>query len=242
MQVDSKNNLILNIKNKTQIYSSEEVKKALEEYEKNKIATSQVSFCANHDRDTQEAIAEYYKAPEQVVWDARHGIKIGNCTIQRKSYIIGGDPFIPTKGIKPLKSFDTIFKEWKKSLEQTQDPIVEAVKHDKDKVKMELLPPYSLEKIAKVFTFGANKYEDWNYLKGDGLKLSRVYGSCLRHLNSWYKGEELDPETGENHLAHAGCCIMMLIELVNTKNNDDRPKHYVKDNGINNLLETHDMD
>jgi hypothetical protein len=60
MQVDSKNNLILNIKNKTQIYSTEEVKKALEEYEKNKIATSQVSFCANHDRDTQEAINEYY--------------------------------------------------------------------------------------------------------------------------------------------------------------------------------------
>jgi hypothetical protein len=227
MQVDSKNNLILNIKNKTQLYASEEVRKALEEYEKNKIATSQVSFCANHDRDTQEAINEYYKAPEQVVWDARPDIKMGNCAIQRKSYIFG-DSF-PKWGA------------WDK-LEKTQDPVVEAIKHDKDKVKMELLPPYSLEKIAKVFTFGANKYEDWNYLKGDGLKLSRVYGSCLRHLNSWYKGEELDPETGENHLVHAGCCIMMLIELVNAKNNDDRPKHYVKDNRISNLLDVHEMD
>jgi hypothetical protein len=219
MLVDSKNNLILNIKNKTQIYSTEEVKKALEEYEKNKIATNQVSFCANHDRDTQEAINEYYKAPEQVVWDARPGIKMSNAYFPTANWIT-------THTAERIKT----------------DPVVEAVKHDKDKVKMELLPPYSLEKIAKVFTFGANKYEDWNYLKGDGLKLSRVYGSCLRHLNSWYKGEELDPETGENHLIHAGCCIMMLIELVNAKNNDDRPKHYVKDSKISNLLNVHEMD
>ena len=196
MQVDSKNNLILNIKNKTQIYSTEEVRKALEEYEKNKIATSQVSFCANHDRDTQEAINGYYKSYGDFIW--------------------GGNP-------------TTNIREG-------------AIKHDKDKVKMELLPPYSLEKIAKVFTFGANKYEDWNYLKGDGLKLSRVYGACLRHLNSWYKAEELDPETRESHLAHAGCCIMMLMELVNAKNNDDRPKHYVKDSEISNLLDVHKMD
>lgn len=118
---------------------------------------------------------------------------------------------------------------------------MEAVKFDKDKIKMELLPPYSLEQIAKVFTFGANKYEDWNYLKGDGLKLSRVYGACLRHLNAWYKGEELDPETRENHLAHAGCCIMMLMELDKFKNNKDKPIHYKKEEN-NTLLETHTMD
>ena len=60
MQLDKNNNLIINIKDKTQLYSGEEIKRALEDYEKNKIATNQVSFCANHDRDTEEAIAKYY--------------------------------------------------------------------------------------------------------------------------------------------------------------------------------------
>jgi hypothetical protein len=103
MQVDSKNNLILNIKNKTQLYASEEVRKALEEYEKNKIATSQVSFCANHDRDTQEAIAKYYA---------------------------GVDPYSPKKGLTPSKSYSTIFKEMQEGLEKTQDPVVNAVRKD----------------------------------------------------------------------------------------------------------------
>ena len=33
---------------------------------------------------------------------------------------------------------------------------MEAVKFDGEKIRMELLPPNSLEKIAKVFTYGAN--------------------------------------------------------------------------------------
>ena len=101
-----------------------------------------------------------------------------------------------------------------------------AVKHDNGKIRMELLPPNALEEIAKVFTFGANKYEEWNYIKGEGLSYSRVYGAALRHLNAWYKGELTDKETNESHLAHAGCCIMMLMELEKFKNKNDKPKYY----------------
>lgn len=103
---------------------------------------------------------------------------------------------------------------------------MEAIKKDGDKIRMELLPPYALEQIAKVFTFGSKKYDSWNYLNGEGLSYSRVYGAALRHLNAWYKGELIDSETGESHLAHAGCCIMMLLELEKFKNKDDKPKHY----------------
>ena len=109
MQLDKNNNLIINIKDKTQLYSGEEIKRALEDYEKNKIATNQVSFCANHDRDTQEAIGEYYKASEQVIWDARPGIKINNPPfIDKKLYLLGMDPYENTE----------------------KDPIVEAVRED----------------------------------------------------------------------------------------------------------------
>lgn len=96
-------------------------------------------------------------------------------------------------------------------------------KGDSDKNRLELLPPHSLMAIAEIFTFGAKKYDDFNYMKC--TKWSRYYGALQRHLNAWYSGEELDAETGKSHLYHAGCCIMILIELQDFgKGEDDRPK------------------
>jgi len=106
----------------------------------------------------------------------------------------------------------------------------EAIKSDQEKIRMDLIPPHALTEIAKVFTFGAKKYDDWNYIKNGGLKLSRVYGALLRHMFAWFKGEAKDPETGESHLAHAGCCIMMLLELEEFGTNHDKPKHYESKN------------
>jgi len=103
-----------------------------------------------------------------------------------------------------------------------------AVKNDSEKVRMDLLPPYALTEIAKVFTIGAKKYSDWNYLKDGGLETSRVYAALLRHLFAWYSGESLDPETGESHLTHAGCCAMMLIELDKFGTKNQKPAHYKK--------------
>ena len=91
----------------------------------------------------------------------------------------------------------------------------EAKKYDSNKIRMELLDPIVLEKIAEGFTFGAKKYGDFNYLMGRGLDTKRVYGALLRHLNAWYSGETIDKESELSHLAHAGCCISMLISLVN---------------------------
>lgn len=104
---------------------------------------------------------------------------------------------------------------------------MEARKFDDQKNRLELLPPFALEEIAKGFTFGAKKYDAFNYVSGDGLAYSRIYGALLRHLSAWYRGEELDPESGLPHLTHAGCCLMMLMETIQAHpDNDDRPKHY----------------
>jgi len=85
---------------------------------------------------------------------------------------------------------------------------MEGKKFDDDKVRMELLPPEAIEGTAKVLTFGAKKYEDRNWEKG--IKYSRVFGALMRHMWAWWRGENLDPETGLSHLHHAGCCIMFL--------------------------------
>ena len=114
-----------------------------------------------------------------------------------------------------LQTNGTFCANYNREMEEKE----QAVKHDKGKIRMELLPPYALEEIAKVFTHGAEKYEDFNYLKGNGLDLNRLYGACLRHLNSWKKGELNDKESNYSHISHAACCLMMILEIENKRNN-----------------------
>ncbi len=92
----------------------------------------------------------------------------------------------------------------------------QAVKFDSGKARFDLLPPAALRGIAHVFTYGAKKYADFNYKNGDGLDWDRPYAALMRHMNAWNSGEDNDQESGASHLYHAGCCIMMLIDLVNS--------------------------
>jgi hypothetical protein len=97
------------------------------------------------------------------------------------------------------------------------------VKHDAEKVRHELVPSHALEQVARVFTFGAKKYADENYLRGTNWR--RYIGAALRHLHAFARGEDNDPETGESHLAHLICCAMMLLELKRVgTGTDDRVK------------------
>lgn len=71
--------------------------------------------------------------------------------------------------------------------------------------------------------FGAKKYEDYGWAAG--LDHSRVYAAILRHLFAYWRGENNDPESGESHLAHAGCGIMFLLTYkINDIGRDDRHK------------------
>lgn len=84
-----------------------------------------------------------------------------------------------------------------------------AIKHDEEKIRMDCFPSEAIEEISKVLTFGAKKYDDWNWAKG--FKWSRLLGALLRHVFAWARGEDKDSETGLSHLAHAGCCIVFLL-------------------------------
>lgn len=83
---------------------------------------------------------------------------------------------------------------------------------DSDKVRFELLIPEFIEAFARVMMFGAKKYGDWNYLL---LQRERVIGAVHRHINAYQQGEHNDAETGESHLIHATCCMMMLWGIDN---------------------------
>lgn len=94
-------------------------------------------------------------------------------------------------------------------------------KFDGEKVDMDLLSPYALEKIAQVMTYGKTKYgrDNWR----GGIVFSRLLAAVLRHINAYRKGETFDPETGLSHLSHASCGLMMLLEFEETRKElDDR--------------------
>jgi hypothetical protein len=93
--------------------------------------------------------------------------------------------------------------------------MVEGVKHDSGKPMPRLLPPSALLAIARVLTFGAKKYSPDNWKHVPGAK-ERYLDALWRHLLAYNSGEEIDPESGESHLAHIGCCVLFLLDAAET--------------------------
>ncbi len=106
---------------------------------------------------------------------------------------------------------------------ETEEVKGEAVKFDGEKSRYDLIPGDSLEWLAKVYTFGASKYDDENWRKGMSWK--RIFSAIMRHSWAWFRGEDLDPESGLPHLAHAAWGYFTLMHYMTTqKNYDDRVK------------------
>ena len=101
------------------------------------------------------------------------------------------------------------FEQKEKVLEQNMS---EGKKYDSGKAKMHLLPPKALLEVAKVLTFGADKYGEENWRDVADAQ-NRYASASLRHLFSHLDKEELDEETNYSHLAHAICCLMFKLEL-----------------------------
>lgn len=87
--------------------------------------------------------------------------------------------------------------------------MTEGVKHDIGKPRYDLLPPDAMDAIAQVFTYGAAKYADRNW--EGGMAWGRLFAAMMRHCWAFWRGEDVDPESGLPHLAHAGACVLMLL-------------------------------
>jgi len=91
--------------------------------------------------------------------------------------------------------------------------ITGAVKHDKGKLRYDLIPPIPLEHLAQVYTFGADKYGDRNWEKG--LSFDRLYAALQRHLMERRKGNMIDAETKLPHMASVMWCAMAIDHFDN---------------------------
>ncbi|MGD2072877.1 MAG: DUF5664 domain-containing protein [Candidatus Thorarchaeota archaeon] len=104
-------------------------------------------------------------------------------------------------------------KVYKRSKEEeAQIGREEAARFDIGKIRHDLIPPYPLDELAKVYTYGTNKYDEDNYLKG--MKWRKVIGPLLRHLWKWIRGKQIDEESNCHHLAMVvwQCFTLMMYE------------------------------
>lgn len=84
----------------------------------------------------------------------------------------------------------------------------QGLRYNSGKVKHDLLEPFAINELAKVFTKGAEKYEPNNWLRG--MPWTTVLASLKRHLNAFEKGEDFDPETLCYHISHVAWNAMAL--------------------------------
>lgn len=89
-------------------------------------------------------------------------------------------------------------------------PPTRDMKFDTGKPRWDLVQLDCIEEIAKVLTFGAEKYDtnSWQAVEGGE---GRYFAALLRHLTAYHHGEVIDHESGLTHLSHAACNIMFLL-------------------------------
>lgn len=130
-----------------------------------------------------------------------------------------------------------------------------ALRYNKGKIRLELLPAHALSKVAEVYTKGAHKYSVYKNSEGNqvlgkdipaadiakyemvedsannwrkGQSWTDALGSVKRHLASFEMGEDMDPELQTLHLGNAAWGILQLIEYYKIfPQGDDRIHKYL---------------
>jgi hypothetical protein len=98
-------------------------------------------------------------------------------------------------------------------------------RYNDDKPDYSLLPMHLLEGTARVFMYGSKKYAPFNWVKG--MAWTVPYACALRHLFAWFRGEDVDAESGQSHLDHVICNLLMLKHYEKSyREGDNRPKDH----------------
>jgi hypothetical protein len=91
------------------------------------------------------------------------------------------------------------------------------------KPSIALVPGAALIYAAKVFAIGAKKYGAYNW-RSNKVRRTVYLEAAMRHILSALDGEDLDPESGQPHEAHALGCMAIVLDAMATGNLiDDRP-------------------
>jgi len=100
-------------------------------------------------------------------------------------------------------------------------------KDDAGKPRMGLVPFDALVEVAKVLTYGTQKYAPDNWKKVPDAA-GRYTDALLRHFAAWQGGEVFDPEAGDvkiRHIAQVACNALFLIWFELQKEKENGSKH-----------------
>lgn len=88
--------------------------------------------------------------------------------------------------------------------------------------RYDLIPANPLRQLAEHYGKGARKYSERNWERGYDWSLN--FAALMRHAWAWWDREDVDEETGSNHMVAVVWHAFALLEFHNTHPElDDRP-------------------
>lgn len=92
-----------------------------------------------------------------------------------------------------------------------------------NKVSITKLPLIAVAHGAMAMMDGASKYGPYNF-RAKPVQASIYVDAAMRHLMSWFEGQENASDSNVHHLGHViGCCAILLDCQANGNLVDDRP-------------------
>jgi len=91
------------------------------------------------------------------------------------------------------------------------------------KAKFSTIPAGVMFEIGLALLEGAVKYGRHNY-RGVGVRASVYYDACMGHLADWWEGQDMDPDSGLNHVTKfLASGVVLRDAMLQGKLEDDRP-------------------
>ncbi|AAN01726.1 endolysin; inhibits RNA polymerase [Mycobacterium phage Quink] len=91
------------------------------------------------------------------------------------------------------------------------------------KVPYSTIPARVVAEVGLAMMEGALKYGRHNY-RVSGVRASVYYDAAKRHLDAWWEGQDIDPDSGLPHLVKAIACLVVVRDSEIQGNwEDDRP-------------------
>lgn len=93
-----------------------------------------------------------------------------------------------------------------------------SLRFNEGKPEVSQVDPKFIMALADLMTASSKKYGKHNYALGQ--QYSTPFDSCMRHLMKFMQGENIDEESGKDHLIHAAANIMIMYTSTKLDNPD----------------------
>ncbi len=91
------------------------------------------------------------------------------------------------------------------------------------KVPFSTVPANVIAEVAVAMLEGALKYGRHNF-RVIGVRSSVYYDAARRHLDAWWEGQDIDPDSGLSHITKAITSLVVLRDaMMHNLVTDDRP-------------------